>query len=167
MWKSMILLVCAVAMIGLLGCAEKQEQAAVTPVSPNAAKLWEQFGKDGVYTQYAFWPGKEGLMGGNSPHGAFIKTFVNKEALGPEGMTYPDGSLIIKENYAPDTTLAKFTVMYKSKGYNPEGGDWFWAVYGPDGTAEMEGKIQSCIGCHGVRKEQDYVFLNTLGVTSR
>ena len=36
------------------------------------------------------------------------------------------------------------TVMYRTKGYNPEGGDWYWAKYNPDGTiAQMPPEMGS------------------------
>jgi len=149
-----------VLIIGLCGCAGKEE-AADTPETVNAADLWVRISQDDPYTEYAFWPGVEGIMDGNAPHGAFIQTFVNDKALEPTEAGYPYGSLIVKENYMPDRTLAKLTIMYKVKGYDPQSGDWFWAVYSPDGTIEGEGKMQSCIGCHSVRADQDHVFLKS------
>jgi hypothetical protein len=40
------------------------------------------------------------------------------------------------------------TPMYKFKGYNPEGGNWFRAQYKPDGTVEKSEKVKGCIDCH-------------------
>lgn len=56
---------------------------------------------------------------------------------------------------------AKFvalSVMYKIKGYNPEGGDWFWVKYSPDGKVEASGKVKGCIDCHSKQKDNDYIF---------
>ena len=149
-----------VLILVICGCAQKEETADA-PETVNAAALWTRISQDEPYTAYAFWPGVEGIMDGNAPHGAFIQTFVNDKALMPTEAGYPYGSLIVKENYMPDKTLAKLTVMYKVKGYDPQSGDWFWAVYSPDGTIEGEGKMQSCIGCHSVRADQDHVFLRS------
>ena len=143
------------------GCAQKEE-AAIPLDKLNAQTLWKKISQDEPYAEYAFWPDNVGLGEGNSPHGDLIKTFVNDSALKPEGPVFPDGSLIVKENYTADTTLAKLTVMYKAKGYNPDGADWFWAVYDPDGSVKAEGKVKSCIGCHSVRKDNDFVFLHTI-----
>ncbi len=74
----------------------------------------------------------------------------------PEGMA--DGSIIVSENYAADQKLDSRTVMYKIKGYNPEGGDWFWVRYtGDSGYAQESGKVETCITCHGSKKEEDYL----------
>ena len=51
--------------------------------------------------------------------------------------------------------------MYKVKGYNPGAGDWFWALYDPQGRVKMEGKPQGCIGCHGAALKNDYVMAHT------
>jgi hypothetical protein len=54
------------------------------------------------------------------------------------------------------------TVMYKFKGYNPEGGDWFWAKYARDGSVMASGKVEGCIKCHGRRKDNDYIYTGTV-----
>jgi hypothetical protein len=154
-----VFLILAIA-VGLAGCAQKEEAEPAAETDITAQDLWEEHVQG--YTSLAFWPGREGLMKGESPHGSFVTTYVNAEGHMPDALPYPDGTLVVKENYTADTTLVKLTVMYKAEGYNPKGGDWFWAVYAPDGTVESEGKIQSCISCHAVRAEQDYVFLHTV-----
>lgn len=161
MRRRWLIALCAVLAIGALTCAQKEEPAE-TPVTVSAADLWQIIGQDKPYAEYGFWSGLEGIMKGQSPHGALVRTFVNDHALNPGLEGYPYGSIIVKENFMADTTLAKLTVMYKVKDYNPEAGDWFWAVYGPDGTAEMEGKIQSCISCHGMHQGDDFVLLRSL-----
>lgn len=152
---------CVIVLLAMLGCAE-QEEEAFTAETVNAGELYTMFTQDMPYTDWSFWAGAEGLMEGKAPHGAFIKNFVNDKAMKPVGGAYPYGSLIVKENYMPDTTLAKLTIMYKVRGYNPDGGDWFWAVYGADGKVEAEGKIEGCMGCHRARQAQDFVFLRDL-----
>jgi hypothetical protein len=158
MARRLVAAICMILVIGALSCAQKEEGPTAETVS--GIDLWEIFGE--TYTEYGFWPGVEGIMEGKAPHGALVRTFVNAKGLKPGADGYPHGSLIIKENFMPDTTLAKLTVMYKVKGYDPESGDWFWAVYAPDGTVEKEGKIQSCIMCHNLRESDDYVFLRNL-----
>jgi hypothetical protein len=113
------------------------------------------------YQQWALWPGKGKLYKGQHPHGAFLTTYVSKNALAAiEAKTgsLPDGSMVVKENYSPDKKLAAITVMYKKKGYAPEDGDWFWLKYGPDGKIMKEGKVGGCIGCHKPVADNDWIF---------
>lgn len=114
------------------------------------------------YQSWQLWPGKTKLYEGKHPHGAFLTTYVSKGAYTAiEGKTgeIPNGDFIVKENYTPEKKLAAVTVMYKQAGYNPEGGDWFWLKYAPDGTVQKEGKVGGCIGCHTAVKNNDWLFL--------
>lgn len=70
----------------------------------------------------------------------------------------PPGSLIVKENYMPDKKLAAITVMYKVKDYNPAAGDWFWTKYTPEGKIEASEKAAMCVGCHGAKKDNGYLY---------
>jgi len=79
-----------------------------------------------------------------------------------DGKPMPEGAIIVKENYGKDKkTLMAVTPMYRIKGYNPEGGDWYWAKYGADGTVLKAGKVKGCIDCHSVQKTKDWIFTPT------
>ncbi len=52
--------------------------------------------------------------------------------------------------------------MYKEKGFNPEGHDWYWVKYKPGGDVQMEGKVELCIECHEGMVENDYVFTGSI-----
>ncbi len=112
------------------------------------------------YKNWQTWPGKGKMYKGTKPHGAFLTTYVNDIAIesikGKKGLA--NNSIIVKENYSPDKKLVAVTVMYKVKGYNPDGGDWFWAKYGADLSIMAEGKVNGCLGCHSAAKANDYVF---------
>lgn len=135
-------------------------ETQVTLPGPNAEKLNEYIIKYKPYTEWKLWPGKGRLYKGTEPHGALLTTFVNDTAYysikDRKGMA--DGSIIAKENYSSDKKFMALTVMYKVKGYNPEGGDWFWAKYSLEGKAEASGKVKACIECHGKKKGNDYIF---------
>ena len=123
--------------------------------------FWTYITKTDPYQKWETWPGYPGIYPGKSPHGAYLKLFANKAAQKAlkEGKPMPEGAIIIKENYGKDQkTLMAITPMYKVKGYNPEGGDWFWAKYGPDGKIMASGKPKGCIKCHGVKKDSDWLF---------
>jgi hypothetical protein len=113
------------------------------------------------YKGWQLWPGKGELYHGRHPHGAFLTTYVSKgayQAIEGKSGHIPPGELIVKENYTPEKQLDAITVMYRLSGYNPEGGDWFWLKYKPDGTILAEGKVGGCIGCHAAVQNNDWLF---------
>ncbi|MBI2906786.1 MAG: cytochrome P460 family protein [Chloroflexi bacterium] len=111
------------------------------------------------------WPGKQALYPGTEPHGALLTTYVTDGAFsaidGKKG-SIPNGSIIVKENYMPDKTLAAVTVMYKVKGYDSANNDWFWLKYAPNGAIDAQGKVGDCIACHGKRRDNDFIFTGSL-----
>ncbi len=128
---------------------------------PDGEKLWNYITEKSPYEGWGFWPGHTEIYPGKSPHGAYLKLYANPVALkaAREGKALPDGSILVKLNYAKDKeTLKAITPMYKVKGYNPEAGDWFWAKYGPKGKVMAEGKVDGCINCHRAKKAADYIF---------
>jgi len=52
--------------------------------------------------------------------------------------------------------------MYKVKGYNPKGGDWYWAQVTAGGKVTQEGKVDECIKCHEAQKTNDYTWTSKL-----
>jgi hypothetical protein len=135
-------------------------EAQVALPGPDADQLHDYITKHKPYRKWMLWPGKGKMYKGTEPHGTLLTTFTNDTAhwsiKKKKGMA--DGSIIVKENYTADKKIAGLTVMYKIKGYNPEAGDWFWAKYTPEGKAEVSGKVEACIGCHGKKKDNDYVM---------
>jgi hypothetical protein len=127
---------------------------------PDAEKLGAYILRHKPYTSWQLWPDKGRLYPGKEPHGALLTTFVNESAYfsvrSKKGMS--DGSMVAKENYTADRRFDSLSVMYKIKGYNPAGGDWFWAKYSPDGRILASGKVEACIKCHGQQKENDYIM---------
>jgi hypothetical protein len=129
--------------------------------SPDGPSLWEYMTKTKPYSQWESWPGYPGMYPGNSPHGAFLKLYANDVAIAAlkARAPMPAGAIIVKENYGPDKkTLMAITPMYRIAGYNPEGGDWFWAKYDAQGKAEGAGKLPMCIECHSAHKDADWLF---------
>jgi hypothetical protein len=146
------------------GTKEKPMKKAMA-VEPDGKALWDHLKKMDYTKKWKMWPGKAALYKGTEPHGVLLTTYVNGPALnaisGKKGML-PYGSIVVKENYSSEKKLMAYTVMYKVKGYNPSGGDWFWAKYMPDGKIEAEGKVEMCISCHGKKKDNDYLFTGAL-----
>jgi hypothetical protein len=113
---------------------------------------------------WTHWPGREAFYEGTDPHGHLLSTWLNARAArgldalrSDEDDVLPEGSVIVKENFMPDSTLAAITVMYKAaEGYDPSNHDWFWLKFtaeadlspAPGGDVEAAGRVESCIACH-------------------
>ncbi|MEK6239695.1 MAG: cytochrome P460 family protein [Planctomycetales bacterium] len=132
---------------------------------PYEVKLWKWL-QAAKYRNWAPVPGKSGdFYPGESPHGAFLKMYLNRTAAGsPKEL--PAGSVLIKENYTANKQLAAVTVMYKTKGYHAAAADWYWVKFNPDGSAarkgdvKLAGKVKGCIDCHGDAEGNDWAFFN-------
>ncbi len=155
MRKSLFFTVIAICFGALLACQHFGKPPA------EADGFWTYITEKNLYTDWEFWPGHDGIYPGKSPHGAYLKLYANPAAIKAvkAGKPMPDGAIIIKENYGKDKkTLMAVTPMYKMKGFNPDGGDWFWAKYGPAGKVMKAGKVQGCINCHRVMQTKDWLF---------
>ena len=137
-----------------------QAETQLVLPGPDAGKLNEYITRNDPYKAWGMWPGKGKLYKGTEPHGALLTTFINNTAShsinNKKGLA--DGSIIVKENYTADKRFIALSVMYKIDGYNPGGGEWFWAKYSPDGKVEASGKVKLCIDCHSKQKDNDYLF---------
>jgi len=126
-----------------------------------ASDFWTYITRTNPYKGWGYWPGNYGVYPGQSPHGAYLRLYANGIALkaAREGKPMPDGAILVKENYGKDQkTLMAVTPMYKVKGYNPDGGDWWWGKYGPNGEVMASGQVKGCIKCHRAQKAKDWIF---------
>jgi hypothetical protein len=88
------------------------------------------------------------------------------ELISPEvsgsGSVVPEGGLIVRAVVDAGTGKPqRLTIMGKGPaGYNPDLGDWFFAVTSPDGTPvdEQVGRLDACYACHIPRAGDDYLF---------
>ncbi len=66
-------------------------------------------------------------------------------------ISFPEGSLIVKELYSNETTLAKYAILYKdSENSHADSDGWVWGYVENDGTVvePSSNKGNACIGCH-------------------
>lgn len=157
----------ALALFG--GCAEESEpEPVVAPLSReeiSGERLWQRISEEAPYETYSFWPGQEGVQPGQAPHGAFHSIYINRpliEALPAADSRAPEGSIIVKESFDVDRNRSAFTVMAKVEGIAPESGDWFWAMYTPEGEVAVSGVLENCIECHAGMRANDYVIVQPL-----
>ncbi len=167
-----------VSIVGLV-ILNSQSATADSESKPFEDKLWSYL----IGNNYKNWapaPGQDGdFYTGQSPHGALLKTYMNRTAIGDSSRLRP-GSVVILEDYRADKSLKSISVMYRSEGFNPNGNDWYWVAYHPDGSvvkerqqsvagadevavaghAKIMGKANSCIACHENATGSDFAFFN-------
>lgn len=146
--------------------AQQQQMTGDSQLPPPEGQAFLQYiSKTSPYKQWELWPGKGEMYEGTEPHGAFLTTYVNDQALqaiNQKPGQMPEGAIIVKENYTPEKELAAITAMYKKQGFNPEAGDWYWIKFSPEGQIESEGKVKGCINCHNKAQGNDYLFTGNI-----
>ncbi len=135
-----------------------------------AEALWKEMRG---YQSWSPYPGLAGFQDGKSPHGRYLKYYVNGIAI--KNPSNPgDGAILVKENFMAQNNeaLAAVTVMKKIRGYDPDNGDWFWVKFDPQGNVMknpmgmslagrvMKGSDKGCIACHANAGGGDFLFVN-------
>jgi len=133
--------------------------------TPTGAKLFTMITQDDPFEQWAQFSDRQGTLPSSLPHGPMSQVFINgvvESALDNFDGTLPDGSIIVKKNIGTDplVTEAALTIMWKVAGFDPDNNDWFWANITTDGQIAAEGKVASCVGCHGGARANDFVFVH-------
>ena len=111
----------------------------------------------------------------SGPHAhAAVRIFMNDvaaETFGKTNVTYPVGSIIVKEKHAleyrPTPQPLEWAkaqdgvggMIKRPPGYDPAHGDWEY-FYFEDANRVESGKMSSCIQCHSGAADKDYVFGN-------
>jgi hypothetical protein len=97
--------------------------------------------------------------------GAFDTYAAVDPAVPGTGITLPEGTIIVREVLDAGGKVKRLTLMAKGPaGYNPDLGDYWFAVTEPDGTPVVEngatrvGRLTDCYGCHIPRASDDYLF---------
>jgi hypothetical protein len=100
--------------------AKKRENAKREQDPTFAQEFWKWLDKVGYKESFSPWPGmKDEFFPGQSPHGAFLKLYVNRPVIqNPDNPPYK--SVIVKENYMEDEEtkekkLGALTIMYRAK----------------------------------------------------
>ncbi len=106
-----------------------------------------------------------------------IKMFANAEAEkalkdDPKAIL-PVGGTIVKEKLSKSgekqKLLAYGAMIKREKGYDADHGDWEYVYADLSGaTPKIErGMIKTCIQCHQIAKERDYLFRTYLGKSDK
>lgn len=161
-------LILLILVLSAVSCSPDRTEPVLTPLTVSEISgeaLWERISVQSNYRDYSEWPDHAGLQPGQSPHGVWHRVYGNRalfDVLPLAEATAPEGSIIVKENFDNNKELRNLTVMSKISGFDPENGDWFWAMYQPDGTVLAEGSPGGCISCHSGMRSNDYIVINPL-----
>jgi len=108
---------------------------------------------------------------GSAHPGSFLKTRYNTVAATKldgtgkimEGVSFPEGSLIVKELYENSTKLIRYAILYK-KSNSPDADEkgWVWGYINADGGIALaaSAKGSGCKGCHSQSGNIDYMLMN-------
>jgi hypothetical protein len=108
---------------------------------------------------------------GSAHPGSFLRTRYNSVAATKLdnagkimlGVSFPEGSLIVKELYENSTKLIRYAILYK-KSNSPDADEkgWVWGYINPDGGIALaaSAKGSGCKGCHSQADNIDYMLMN-------
>ncbi len=162
MFKTLGAAILAIALMSLATCASTD--ADKTGVADfNNYENWTKINQETITGDLTDFLGSahEGPSG-------FREVYVNDAGesvgLGQVDFPYPEGTIVVKESFAPDSSgkkgnLTGLTIMVKREaGYDPDNSDWEYLMTSADGAVQMQGKVGMCIDCHTGAYDTDYVF---------
>ena len=92
----------------------------------------------------------------------YVNDVARAAMLSAKPTKFPAGSIIVREKLAraDDAQPQLVAVMYKrARGFNPKANDWeFLMADGALTKIEERQKKGSCLHCHAVQRERDFVF---------
>jgi plastocyanin len=129
--------------------------------NPGGEEVYAYITEGNNYKEWDLWPLKDEAYASTSIHGPLLSTYVSDgtaEAINNRVGELPAGSIIVRESYDVEGDLREIGVRYKSAGFDRGNNDWFWAAYTPDGEVIVEGKVGSCLNCHSIEADNDYIY---------
>ncbi|MFN3168351.1 MAG: cytochrome P460 family protein [Phycisphaeraceae bacterium] len=110
---------------------------------------------EGQIADYKTWQTPDwvdGYQPSRHPVPKFVRYYVNAKGMSDIDNP-PDGAIFVKEQFDQDKQFINLTVMKKIDGYDPENGDWYWAITDDQRRVTNAGKLDtawtsSCISCH-------------------
>ncbi len=101
----------------------------------------------------------------------FLRVWYNDAAAGVlgsdgrilENISFPDGSLVVKELFKNETELEVYAILYKSSlSPDADAKSWVWAYLDKDGNVlePAANKGNACISCHLQSGNIDYMLMN-------
>lgn len=79
-----------------------------------------------------------------------LDLYLTVDPDAPTEVSFPEGSLLVKENLNANGESFGYFAMYKGpEGYDPSGNDWYWLRVDENGAVGNSGQVGFCKDCHG------------------
>lgn len=149
-----ITLIAFVLLFTFSGCKKDEVTANETDV--------ELYSSAKITSGFTWYKNSDALLPKSNLSGhseAFLRTRFNTIASSKldgsskvqAGITFPEGSLIVKELYSNQTTLSKYAILFKDSDHEyADSNGWVWGYVNADGSVvtSSSDKGSSCIACH-------------------
>ncbi len=166
MKKSIVLLACAVILL-LTACAGGVDTTKwEDPGYMTMPSDWEGY-MDWTMVNTEPITGDESGFLGPAHAGAdgyrmiYINDVGKKTSMGKMAYPYPLGTIVVKDAFTDKEmmNLGATTIMVKrDPTYDPANNNWEYIMITPTGEIPVQGKKDSCIGCHANAMDMDYIF---------
>jgi hypothetical protein len=102
-----------------------------------------------------------------SPKDVYVND-VGADAALTRTFPFPEGTVLVKEITDADAlTVSVLALMRKVAGFDPDNGDWQYAMLQRNGDGTFDGDWvpaghdmhMMCVGCHTAAADRDYAFL--------
>lgn len=161
--------------LSLTSC--KKDQLVTEPtikgtITINVDSNLYELAKDTVgYTWFKFSDASLPKSSGSGHSAPFLRTRFNAiattqlDSLGrvKTGITFPEGSVIVKELLNSDNSLERYAILLKETTNEfADANGWVWGYIRPNGgvSEKAENKGRSCIFCHAQSGSIDYMLMN-------
>ncbi|MBF2054178.1 MAG: cytochrome P460 family protein [Candidatus Sericytochromatia bacterium] len=164
------LLLSSAALFALAACNASPSQAPVSPSAPGTdngvsapAEGMSDTEIQTLVQNYQSFPAlNEELKRSGTHENMMVRTYLDPTAMAAfnsQSYPYANGTEIVKQGHkTADGPVEALFIMKKIAGYDPENGDWFYAMTNGDGMVGDKGRIQMCISCHGAVRSKDFVY---------
>lgn len=139
----------------------------------SAAVLAQGLGLPGDMAEYLTWERANAQKSfEESAHQVAKDIYFNEsaaESISSGSFPHAEGSIFVKEVTSPEMlAVVQLPSMRKVAGFNPDGGDWQYAMFERQEDGSYAGDWMSvaeaagCIECHSSAADTDYTFLSYL-----
>jgi hypothetical protein len=163
----------AVLFLMFASCKDQGGEVDTTIKITSDAELFRLITQTEPFASYSLFPNVDsvtsGTLNGSTAHQPLVRVSMNATAFGalhngslPQGMDFPDGSIIFKEIMMGGQTIL-YAVIFKDRTSTLSASGWLWAEYHTDGSAafSVTSRGSGCTGCHAREQGLQHDFVRT------